>query len=466
MRTRPYTSQQTLRCPLGRGFGHVATVHQYSAEHFPVNARASASSSAGPSHARTISALVLGYLPLAGMAATIAIIAMQLATSAAWSAQSSAPVARPKLLAAWLMGAALLAWIGALTHRFSVRAFPLRASGTRRRWLIALHAIMALGGLVVALPALLLLAGITTQPPTPRESLAERVLVGSLEAYFVGQVGALVAGVACLAMSIAVVSAVGVWRHAHPADWMLEDHVLFLRSFGSIADTSVLHPILRGSLGRARVVLLAAPGTLWRTWNPTALALAGFSLLRPFRSVAVFLESTNARWLEDVRCVAQSARLVIVDATHDTPGVREELRVLRALDPPVPVALLRDDRITAPSDLSINGTTIAYRSASVRWRSLAPIMVFAFVAWFVLLVVAIAMIEEETTATSRWWPLVAAIPLAVMNALPFAALGRVTSETSRALQRRVRSLLEGQGDEGSKGALTEVRSSNRPGQAG
>ena len=116
--------------------------------------------------------------------------------------------------------------------------------------------------------------------------------------------------------------------HRRPTVWASQPYVLFLRSFGSVSDSAALGSLVKGAGGRARVAFLSSPQSVKASWNPLTLTTVGFSFRYPFRSAPVFLESTDERWEEDVRRMADSAHVVVIDTTHHSPGLSHEIDLL------------------------------------------------------------------------------------------------------------------------------------------
>jgi hypothetical protein len=225
-----------------------------------------------------------------------------------------------------------LAWtVTPLAYRFLARAFPLNASGAPNY--PALRAIRVLLGLMLAicggLVALCWSEYSTAVEPIgiswnlPNDAITSVMSNVMLEMFSIVLLSAL-----CLTYGFFKV----LMLHRDPAAWRSQRFTLFLRSFGSVSDVAAIGPLVRAAGGLMRVALLSTPSSIRASWNPLTLVLSGFSLRRPFRSVPVFLESTDESWAEDVQRMARAAEVVVIDVSHHTPGLSHEIEMLSAAD--------------------------------------------------------------------------------------------------------------------------------------
>jgi len=211
-----------------------------------------------------------------------------------------------------------------LAYRFLARAFPLKASGelnfSSLRFLqFALLAVLATWlGLAAwgwSLVSFLL---------APSGDLFDRMF-GAVSSYiWLTMCAILLLFSACLMWGLVKV----INFHRRPSVWDSQGFILFLRSFGSVSDSAAIGLLVRGSVVHSRVALLSSPKELMTSWDPMTLALAGFSLRHPFHSVPVYLESTERSWADDVRRLATSAKLVVIDTSHRSPGLSQEMVML------------------------------------------------------------------------------------------------------------------------------------------
>jgi hypothetical protein len=204
-----------------------------------------------------------------------------------------------------------------LSYRFLARAFPLKASGepdsTSLRFLRRAFATMLAVCLGLAAWGLSLIWDLVF-PSSIFDVLAWIVLM--------------------LCSALLLFSASVTWSlitlirfHKHPAAWASKGFILFLRSFGSVSDSSALGFLVTGA-GPWRVALLSSPKEVMASWDPLTLAVAGFSLLHPFHSVPVYLESTDRLWADDVHRLASAAELVVIDTSHRSPCLSQEMDIL------------------------------------------------------------------------------------------------------------------------------------------
>jgi hypothetical protein len=223
-----------------------------------------------------------------------------------------------------VMAVVLAQMLGPLAYRFLARAFPLKASGelhfSSLRFLqFALVAVLAVSlGLAAwgwSFVSFLL---------APSGDFFERVF-GAVGSYiWLTMCSILLLFSACLMWGLVKV----IKFHKRPDVWASQGFLLFLRSFGSVSDSAAIGLLVRGSGVHSRVALLSSPKELMTSWDPMTLALAGFSLRHPFHCVPVYLESTERSWADDVRRLASSAKVVVIDTSHRSPGLSQEVVML------------------------------------------------------------------------------------------------------------------------------------------
>ena len=226
--------------------------------------------------------------------------------------------------------AILSPFIGALVYRISARAFPLKVSKNPnfvylRIIKITLSAILiawfglAIFGYYHVLKLINIVADPNPDYGTPLAIVVEAILLNFCTTFIFLST--------CLIWSLVKI----IKFHKYPQVWSSKGFILFLRSFGSVSDSAALSPLIHGSGFYSRVVLLSSPKEIRSSWDPMTLSVAGFSFRHPFHTVPVYLESTEFSWEDDVRRLAASASLVIIDISHQSPGLSLEIEILNKL---------------------------------------------------------------------------------------------------------------------------------------
>jgi len=279
--------------------------------------------------------------------------------------------------------------LGPMAYRFITRAFPLKASGHVDMG--SLRILRRFKYLTLAAALGIVLFG--------WDLLSSLVNPANISDMFLGGIGNSIGLVisaivllflACLAYGF--IKAVNI--HKQPRAWARDGFILFLRSFGSVADSAALGPLLRGSGQTLRVVLLSSPKELRTSWDPTTLALSGYSFRHPFISTPIYFRSSDTSWSDDVRSLASSARLVVIDISHQSPGLLEEVEILRASGGYAKIIQIeetssRGQYATASSSLPGDVIPIT-RSPMMRRLSQTLGFTFTYIGFVTLTVVAVS----------------------------------------------------------------------------
>jgi hypothetical protein len=236
----------------------------------------------------------------------------------------------------------ILAWILVpRSYRFLARAFPLKASGepdsTSLRFLrrsLATMLVVSLGLAAGELWLIGVVSWVLLDAPSSSGTFLERSY--SILAFFVEVLLSVFAWFALMLWSALLLFSAGMtWSlitlirfHKSPAAWASKGFILFLRSFGSVSDSAAFGFLATGASCRWRVALLSSPKEVPASWDPLTLAVAGSSFLHPFHSVPVYLESTDRLWADDVGRLASAAELVVIDTSHRSPGLSQEMDIL------------------------------------------------------------------------------------------------------------------------------------------
>jgi len=219
-----------------------------------------------------------------------------------------------------------LGWIVTpLAYRFLARAFPLEASGrpnhSALRTLRIALAVMSTICLGLVLSCWYFYTGIVD-----RHGLD---LINFAIASAMSNIMLLICSIILLSTMSLTYGLVRILAlHRRPAAWTSQRFLLFLRSFGSVSDSAAAGALVKAAGARMRVALLSSPRSIKASWNPLTLAMAGFSFRRPFRSVPLYLESTDETWSDDVKRMADSAQVIVIDITHHSPGLVHEIDML------------------------------------------------------------------------------------------------------------------------------------------
>jgi hypothetical protein len=152
--------------------------------------------------------------------------------------------------------------------------------------------------------------------------------------------------------------------------------------------------LAKGVPARMRVAYLVGPSENRGVWDPFSVAVAGFLITDPLRSVPVCLFSEDEHWEEDVRRLASSAACIVIDTSADSASMRTEIGIVREVGPAGRVLWISDRARERPPLGGGFGATVGIRDRWVFYKtSLAaaiPRMIFSST----ILIVALAFIAN------------------------------------------------------------------------
>ena len=329
--------------------------------------------------------------------------------------------------------------LGPLVYRIAARAFPLGAAGRVNsvslrilKGTVVLMLVGCLGTSYVGLESLSFLlfstdTGLEAALRHAYEVIA--VVLSSIVLLFFG----------CIAYGLLK----SIRLHQHPGAWVDDGFVLFLRSFGSVGDTATLGPLVRAAGRNLRVALLSSPKDLMTSWDLRTLAISGFSWRHPFRSTPVYLESTERSWTDDIRRLAATAQLVVVDTSRQTPGLSKELEILNESGVEDKVLQIQEsterevmERAPTASRKRVVAMT---RSHAMRRFSQVLSFVFTYLGFVILTGVGVTVLDPFWSSGAGsvilWSSLVYSIFPAIWSTSAFSPTAGFTHHSSRELVR-------------------------------
>ena len=288
--------------------------------------------------------------------------------------------------------------LGPLAYRFLARAFPLNASGERNSASLQFLRHARATMLIVCLGLVAWGLSLYWDLLFPSGDLLERMF-GALAVIWLVVCFVFLLFSTCLTWGLIKL----IRFHDHPSAWASERFILFLRSFGSVSDSAALGILVRGAGVRARVALLSSPREVMASWDPMTLVVAGFSFRHPFHSVPVYLESTDQRWSDDVRRMAGAAKLVVIDTSHRSPGLSQEIELLSR--PGLSEKTVRFEELPDQStkgSLSDSGQkNVIFLEKSRVARRVSQVMgfIFTYVSFVILTAVGVTVVDPKWSST-------------------------------------------------------------------
>ena len=333
---------------------------------------------------------------------------------------------------------------GPLAYRFLARAFPLNASG--ERYLASLRFLRRARGTILAVCLVLVASGSILfwdllHPANLIDSFLSFIPVILITVCFVFLLfsSSLDWGLTRL-----------IRLHDYPTAWASESFILFLRSFGSVSDSAALGILVRGAGVRSRVALLSSPKEVMASWDPMTLVVAGFSFRHPFHSVPVYLESTDQRWSDDVRHLASAAKLVVIDTSHRSPGLSQEIELLSQSslsEKTVRFEELANHAVNeAFSGNWEKGIIFLERSPFVRRVSQVVGFTFTYASFVILTAIGVSIVDLKWSSTLgavfRWSSLLYSVVPAIWVASALSPEAGFTRRSATELVRIIRERLE------------------------
>ena len=290
-----------------------------------------------------------------------------------------------------------------LAYRFVMRALPLKASGeVNPRSLRILHlaiTVLVIGCLSVSYHVWQY-AAFLASPSGANIFDAAVSQVGSYVA--LSLLSIILLFLVCLTYGLVKAASL----HRQPGVWAQQGFILFLRSFGSVSDSAALGPLVRGASGSLRVAFLSPPKALMTSWDPNTLALSGFNLRQPFQSSPVYLESTDDYWQDDVRRLVESANLVVIDTSQTTPGISEEIAMLRehGIDKKIVQIEEATDQTAASDSYGALHGEIIFVKRHTLMRRLSQIsgFIFTYLGFVFLTVIAASLVDPMWSLTTEY----------------------------------------------------------------
>ena len=250
--------------------------------------------------------------------------------------------------------------------RFFLRAFPIRANGKRRPFVILALIVLIVGGMKG------LIQGIG-------ELQTSQALTTPLPVYI-----------------LAIVSlAFPLVRHVRPRAALNRSFIFYLRRFSSFADRSVVAEILRAAPVGVPVAFLVGPAGERGSWDPLLISFSGTKWLRPFASSPIYLKSSDDEWETCVQSLIGRARCIVVDVTDLSQSIETEIDMTKKLKKDNEIlwfAELSKAETQRPSSLPDR-----YVRYTRSWRQALPRMLLGFVL-LVFIVAATAWTERSDAA--------------------------------------------------------------------
>lgn len=120
-------------------------------------------------------------------------------------------------------------------------------------------------------------------------------------------------------------------RHLRPNGFVEAPFILVLRRFSSYADRAVLREVLGAHPTERQVVLLTPTRSQGGDWDPAHIGFAGLRWGAPFRSVPVYLRTTDDNWQAFARQYIASAQRIVFDASEESEAIRVESALIGEL---------------------------------------------------------------------------------------------------------------------------------------
>lgn len=242
------------------------------------------------------------------------------------------------------------------------------------------------------------------------------------------------------------------------------ENVVFLRRFHSLADRSIIE-VVRGSLlSSSRLVVLRSPRDLLRLWDPIQILFYGLDLRHPWRGIPVYVHSESGNWVDRARQLVRSARVVVIDATHLSEALLQELALVREVGKESALVVISErGRVEAAArEAGIPAASIVpYRLGHLRscFRFLVGFLVVANGCFFlsVALLLALAEVFGPSSVPIAWvrslWEALGRDLLAVLFLLGLPLYlwaswrlvwaGRVDGASARRIRLAIRARLPG-----------------------
>lgn len=247
------------------------------------------------------------------------------------------------------------AWIA----RVLMRVFPLRSNG-RRRWVL-----IATLTLIVLLTEILIWyltydSWALVNGWRPRRDGEDAGMNGVFAVVLLLYVSIPVTVVGAFPLTWAAV------RHALPP---AKRGLIYLRAFGRPGDNPIARVVLAAVPRNVPVAFIVSPSSIPQSWDLSLVALAGFSWLRPWSRVPLFLTSDDKRWLADIHSWIVGATVIVFDASSDSAGVLAESKLIKELEAVDRTLVLVNNQAESRAQVPPGGALVTYDLA---WAPAVP----------------------------------------------------------------------------------------------
>ena len=324
-------------------------------------------------------------------------------------------VPHPALAAlAAVAGAVLSFYAGLVLSRTLLRALPSRLSGRRRKGVLTLLVFIAL----VELAMVVAVVAPRDQVRRPDSSGTPAPQVAPWEARIDRAMAAPAFGLSNViglgAFGVGVLLPVFL-RHLRPRVFLHRPFVLFLRRFSTFSDRAVIATLLRATPPGTPVVFLTPTRSRPADWNPFMVALSGFKLRRPIRSMPIILLAADQNWEGAAHELIDRATHIVLDVSDPSRAIDIEIDMIARGRRQPSTLLLHEGRQPeggATRDTTgWPGTSITYERS---WRRALPRLGFGVLATAILLAATLVVIvfpedpvdmplQEQLRAVAAYW---------------------------------------------------------------
>ncbi|MCI0563922.1 MAG: hypothetical protein MN733_36065 [Nitrososphaera sp.] len=160
------------------------------------------------------------------------------------------------------------------------------------------------------------------------------VFIGTLSPWAVGDFYLLFPGVMYYVALISVISSKELTA--------VHGHALFLRRFGF--DRLLFGAVMGAIPAGSRMLCLIPTDEPVRSWDPLHSALVGLRILAPIQSSPGFIRSSDTEWINTIKSLAASAKVIVIDLSQVSESIRIELGILKSIQALERTLILLPDR--------------------------------------------------------------------------------------------------------------------------
>lgn len=176
--------------------------------------------------------------------------------------------------------------------------------------------------------------------------------------------------------------------------------VLFLRRFSTYSDRAVLDALLKSGLGQnssRRLVMLRAPNTRIRDWDPTTIGITGIiGGLDFFSPLPIFIKSNPNNWKKIIEHLIKKSSIIIIDTSYHSNAVQYELELIKKLSAEnKTIAIINSSNVDRPRQLSKRIKVIEYKTT---WHT-TPMKIFNRASIYSILSFSILAFSTKDTGT-------------------------------------------------------------------